>query len=431
MSDKIAVLGSVAAMYRLLRRLFGDRSGNVLIIATLSLPVLIGAGGLATDTIQWTLWQKEMQRQADSAALAGAYALAQGASAVTNATSEIGRHDYVTFSATPVIENAPTSGSYAGNANAVRVVLKTSQKLPFSSMFLASAPVLTAEATAAVVNNGNYCVISFEKTATAGVTMQGNATVSMGCGIATNSTASNAVVAGGSSSIYATPVSAVGGLASSSNYASGTVLLPHSIVQQDPFANLPTPDVPPGCGAKLTVAPNATAAVSNPSGVACYRGIDIKGTVSFAPGVYVIDGNALSFGSQAVVSGSGVTFILTSNNATSNPSSIATLDTNGGANVQLTAPTSGTYKGVLIYQDRRALDSGTNTINGNASSIIEGAIYMPSQAASFSGNSGMNTKCVQIAVRRVTFIGNTNIVNQCPSGSGSSSFTGTSVQLVG
>jgi hypothetical protein len=418
-------------MFERLVDLIRDRSGNVMFIATLSLPILIGAGGLATDTVQWTLWQKEMQRQADSAALAGAFAKAQGADPIANATTDINRYTAVTLSAGPTIENAPTTGSYAGNSNAVRVVLQTGRKLPFSSLFLASAPTLRAEATAAVISNGNYCVIAFETMATAGVTMQGNATVNMGCGIATNSTASNAVVAGGSSSIYATPVSAVGGLQSSSNYASGTVLLPHSINQQDPFASLPTPVVPPGCSNQLNVAPNAMVDVANPTGVACYRGMNIKGTTTFAPGVYIIDGNAFSASSQAAISGTGVTFVLTSNNATSNPSSIATLDMNGGANVQLTAPTSGPYQGVLIYQDRRAVDSGTNTINGNASSKLQGAVYMPSQAVSFSGGSGMNTQCIQIATRRVTFIGNNNIVNNCPSGSGSSAFTGTRVQLVG
>jgi len=413
-----------------LARLLRDEGGNVLFITTMALPVLIGAGGLATDTIQWTLWKREIQRQADSAALAGAYARAQGSSVTTAATADINRHSFVTLSGSPTIENAPTSGGYAGNANAVRVVLKTQQPLPFSSMFLSTAPMLTAEATAAAISNGNYCVISLESTTAVGVTMQGNATVRMGCGIATNSTATNAVVAGGSSSVYATPIAAVGGLQSRSNYATGTTLQPHSISQPDPFSNLPTPTVP-SCNAKLSVGPNSTQNVANPSGTTCYRGMDLKGTVNFAAGTYYIDGGTLSLGSQANISGSGVTFILTSNNATSNPSSIATIDVNGGATVQLTAPTSGTYAGVLIYQDRRALDSSTNNVNGNASSKLQGAVYMPSQAVSFSGDSGMDTACFQIVSRRVTFTGNNNIANNCPSGSGAGSFTGTRVQLVG
>ena len=417
-------------MFASLLSVMRSERGNVLFIATMSLPVLIGAGGLATDTIQWTLHQREIQRQADSAALAGAYAKAQGGSPAASATAEINRHSFVTLLGSPTVENAPTTGSYAGNTNAVRVVLQTRQALPFSSMFIGTAPTLTAEATAAVISNGNYCVISLEPTATAGVIMQGNASVTMGCGIATNSTAANAVVAGGSSSILATPVAAVGGLQASSNYASGTTLQPYSITQPDPFASLPAPTLP-SCSTKLNVAPNATAHVTNASGVTCYRGMDLKGTVSFDPGVYYVDGSSFSAGSQAAIIGAGVTFILTSNNATSNPASIATVDINGGANIQLTAPASGTYAGVLFYQDRRAQDSGANNINGNASSILQGAVYMPSQEVSFSGNSGMTTQCVQIVSRRVTFTGSNTIANSCPAGSGASSFTGTRVQLVG
>ena len=408
-------------------RIWRNEAGNALMLATMAMPVLIGAGGLATDTIQWSLWKRQIQRQADSAAMAGAFARAQGATVSTAAQSEIARHSFVTLSEAATIENAPTTGSYAGNTNAVRVVLKTRRALPFSSMFLCSAPTLVAEATAAVLNNGNYCVISLESTATVGVTMSGSASVDMGCGIATNSTAANAVIAGGSSSILATPVAAVGGLVASSNYASGTVLQPYSITQADPFAGLPTPVVSNACNNKIDDNPGDDTSFTE----GCFSKVDIKGTVRLGAGTYVIDSSNFKIGSTATVIGTDVTIILTSKNATSNPSSIGTVDINGTPTIQLTAPSTGTYAGVLIYQDRRASNLSTNKINGNASSILQGAIYMPSQGIDFQGDSGINTKCVQIVTRRVTFIGHTDIKNECPSGSGSSSFTGTAVRLVG
>lgn len=419
-------------------RIWRNEAGNALMLATMALPVVIGAGGLATDTIQWTLWKRQIQRQADSAAMAGAFARAQGASVSTAAQTEISRHSFVTLSQAATIENAPTAGSYAGNTNAVRVVLKTKRVLPFSSMFLSSAPTVTAEATAAVLNNGNYCVIALESTATYGITMSGSASVTMGCGLATNSTAANAVYAGGSASIFATPVAAVGGLAASSNYASGTVLQPYSITQADPFASLPTPVVPtsPSCSPQFKDKPGETHDISFPLGsygTACYKGMDINGTLIMGNGIYYIDGTsnkALSIGSTAVITGTNVTIILTSSN-TSNPSTIATATVNGTPTIQLTASTTGTYAGILLYQDRRAPNSSTNKINGNSSSILQGAIYMPSQEVNFQGNAGINTKCVQIVSRRVTFTGNNTIQNVCPSGSGASSFTGTAVRLVG
>ncbi len=415
---------------RAVGRLLRDRTGNVLMMAAASMPVLVGAAGLATDTVQWTLWKRQIQRQADSAALAGAYAVAQGFSASDSATSDINRMSLVTLTQTPTIENAPTTGSYAGNSKAVRVVLQTSAELPFSKILGVKAPVIYGEATAAVVGSGDYCVVSLEKTSAVGITLQGNATVNLGCGIATNSRASNAVTAGGSSVVTASPVAAVGGLSSSSNYATGTTLMPYSIPVLDPYAGLPTPTAAnlTGCNKKLTAKNGET----QPYSPGCYNNIDIKGTVNLAPGVYYIDGGTFDVGAQGVLNGTGVTIILTSSNAANNPSSIANVNINGGATLNLKAPTdlSDPYHGVLFYQDRRALDSQTNTINGNASSVLQGAFYFPGQALSFSGTSGMTTDCVKMVGKRVTFIGNSNIVNQCTN-KGVDPITATLVKLVG
>src|SRR5687768_10443723 len=57
----------------LFKRLWNDKRGNALIIAGASLPMVVGSAGLASDTIQWALWKRQLQRAADSAALAGVY----------------------------------------------------------------------------------------------------------------------------------------------------------------------------------------------------------------------------------------------------------------------------------------------------------------------------------------------------------------------
>jgi len=411
----------------LLGRLRRDRAGNVLIMAAAGMPLLIGAAGLAVDTVHWTYWKRQLQREADSAALAGAFAKAQGSDAIAAATNDITRTTDVTLSAPATIQNAPTSGAYAGNAQAVRVSLSTRQRLPFSGSFLSAVPTITVQATAAVVSNGSYCALALGTGSNGVITMQGNASLNFGCGVATNSKVSPAVSAGGSSNVVASPIAAVGGLPASSHYASGTQLLPYSLPQADPFASLPTPVVPGGCANKLTVNPSQTATL-DASSQACYKGLNIKGTVTMLPGVYYIDGD--SFSVQGTVTGTNVTIILTSSSAASNPSSIATLDMNGSGTIQLTAQTSGTYKGVLFYQDRRALNSGTNTINGNASSQFQGAFYFPSQELSFSGTSGMTTNCMQLVALGLTFTGNTTVNNSCPVGSGAGSFVGVQVRLV-
>ena len=395
-------------------------------IAAVCLPLLVGAAGLAVDTTQWTYWRRQLQREADSAALAGAFAKAQSKDPVVAANSDLSRTNTILLSGPADIHSAPTAGAFIGNSQAVRVSLTTSQRLPFSGSFMLATPAISASATAAVVSNGDYCALALSPTtASAGIKMQGSASLNFGCGLATNSQAANAVTAGGSSSITATPVSAVGGLTASNNYVGGTQLLPYSLPQPDPFANLPTPS-PSGCQSQVTVGPNTTQTLSP----GCYSGMNLKGTVTLNPGTYYIDGGSFSVGSQAIVAGDGVTIILTSSSAASNPSLIATLNVNGGATLQLTAPTSGTYKGILFYQDRRALDSGADTLNGNASSKLQGALYFPSQELDFSGTSGMTTDCLQLVAYRLTFIGNTSVSNQCPAASGAASFKGVQVRLV-
>ena len=400
----------------------------MLAITAACVPLLIGAAGLAVDTTQWSYWKRQLQREADSAALAGAFAKSQGMDAVTAARNDLSRTNVITLSGAADISSAPNAGAYAGNSQAVRVALTTAQRLPFSGYFLSSTPSITAHATAAVVTNGNYCAIALGATTAVGITMQGNASLNFGCGLATNSRAASAVSAGGSSSITATPVSAVGGLTASSNYTGTTQLLPYSLPQPDPYASLANP-APSGCQNQVTVGPNSTQALSP----GCYKGINIKGTATLSPGTYYIDGSSFSVGSQANVSTTGtggVTIVLTSSTAASDASSIATLNMNGGATVQLTAPTSGTYTGILFYQDRRAQDSGANTINGNASSKFQGAFYFPSQELDFSGTSGMTTDCLQLVALRLTFTGNTSVSNNCPASSGSHSFIGAQVRLV-
>src|SRR5438309_7245776 len=71
-------LRSLRKMIKWFRKLWHDRRGNALVIAGAALPLVIGSAGLASDTVQWAMWKRELQRMADSAALAGAYAKAEG-----------------------------------------------------------------------------------------------------------------------------------------------------------------------------------------------------------------------------------------------------------------------------------------------------------------------------------------------------------------
>ena len=255
----------------------------------------------------------------------------------------------------------------------------------------------------------------------------GSASIDLGCGVATNSTGAAAIAVNGNPTVRASPIAAVGGVPDSSRFSSDTVTQPYSPPQPDPFASLPAADIPSGtsCAGEVRVGPNETLALTP----GCYRGMDIKGTVTLAPGVYYIDGSTLSFGSQANVTGIGVTFILTSGTAATSPASIAQVDMNGGAKLNLSAPLTGPFAGVLFYQHRNA-PLTEQKINGNSQSRLDGAFYMPSTEITFNGNAGMEVQCLRLVGRRVNFSGNSNLVNTCPANSPTRGFDNLAVRLV-
>ena len=145
-----------------LRKLFGDKRGNALLLMGAGLPMLIGAAGLASDTIQWSLWKRQLQKAADSAALAAVYAKmsSQDVPAAVNydlgdtagSLSKSNRTGYALLA-------APTIGYPAnpsGGTNSVSVQLQMQHALSFTSVFMSTAPVIEANATAAAVVRANH-----------------------------------------------------------------------------------------------------------------------------------------------------------------------------------------------------------------------------------------------------------------------------------
>lgn len=79
----------------LFRRFASDRGGAVAFILALSTPFLIGGVGMTADVIQWTYMKRAMQRQADSGALAGAFAVSQQQDVAATVTADLARNSNV------------------------------------------------------------------------------------------------------------------------------------------------------------------------------------------------------------------------------------------------------------------------------------------------------------------------------------------------
>jgi len=442
-------------MFSFLKKLWRNKRGNALVLAGAALPLIVGSAGLASDTIQWALWKREIQRAADSAAMAGVYAIVQekevgtcsdinGATYANPVAYDLKKNAHVSGNTlTCSVTNPPATGSFTADPDAVKVDLQVQKQLSFSGMFMSTAPVISASATATIVPSGKYCAISLIDTATTGISAGGSTNVNLGCGMITNSVSMDAAIAFGSSTVTASPVAAVGGIDASDNWGAGTVLQPFTIAAEDPFKDV-DPPTPTGCQKfsdwdtgnnnkpGSTVDLTAAGSPITAGGTYCLKEssgkFDVQGNIILPSGTYVLDRTSLNMtNNNASLTCHSCTFIMTSADGTG----IGQVSLQGGK-LDLSAPDTGTYKGIMFYQDRRATQclNNCNLINGNASSTLVGAMYMPNQQLTFTGTSGMTTHCLQMVALTLQFNGNSSIDNACPAGGGSHSFDGKKVRLV-
>jgi Flp pilus assembly protein TadG len=421
-------------MIKFVKRLWNDRRGNALMIAGAALPVVVGAAGLATDTIQWTLWRRELQRAADSAAYAGVYVKAQSGSntdvqnavcAHLNTTSNStcstastvsnNHTGYSLLSGFPVI-TYPADDLANSLTNQVQVQLSMQQKLGFSSLFMSTAPTITATATAAMMPGLNPCAIGLSPS-TPSVTIGGSSNTNLGCPVMSDSMACPAVSTNGTTYSFISPtVAAAGCLPNSINGV--TTLLGHYLPQPDPFKDKYSTNIPTDAtcynnlnnGNVKYTKNGQTWLRSYESGKVCYTGNNgfkfSGGTYYLDPGTYYLDSTNFDTTGGTTLYGTGVTIILTG----TTPGSIST---NGNSTIQLSAPTSTTsaYRNMLFIQSSNATLNNNNTVNGNNSSSFDGAFYLPSGQVTFSGSSGASTKCAMVIGWTLQFTGNTDLQN--------------------
>jgi Flp pilus assembly protein TadG len=412
----------------LTKKLLRSERGNTMMIVAAVMPMLVGAGAIGIDVAQWALTKRHLQRMADTGAIAGANAVLQKGVAKPSVDRSLEHNDQISAT-TVVVENAPTAGTYAGDAGAVRVIVSASPQLSFVSMFMSGPTTLTAEATAKAMKDPRYCMIALEDGMQPGFDFSGSSGVEADCGIMTNSRAKPAAITFGGSAamVKASEVGAVGGLGTS-NWATGTKLLPYQAKLQDPYSYAPEANtfIKSPCNSSPAIVEGNQWTNRNLSEGCWTGGLTIKTSVTLNAGTYVIRGGTLAFTAGANVTATGpVTFVLTGDT----PTTIAKLSITGNSQINLTAPTSGSLKDILFYQDRRAKYLSTeNVLTGNSTSVFGGAFYFPTSNIHFTGNSDSTPVCARIVALRMSFTGNAQANISC--GSSIDKLLGESVRLV-
>jgi len=398
-----------------------DESGQTAVTAELGMLLVLGCVALGVEVGHLYNVRRQVQVAADAAAIAAALELqpcggtsnctvmqtaAQAALAENGLTgSSVAANCSASASSGLVLTvNDPPCAAGSGDPNHGKtgyVEVTVSEQAPtyFARIFgINSMPVL-ARAEATRVGGGN-CVYALDPTSSNSISVDLLAVVKSNCGFVDESTSQTAFGCNLLAAVNVSRISVTGGaeslLCSVSPTPTTNATTP---TPADPLAYLPKPAIPQ-CGVS-TSSPYygsssplliAGTAVLDPSYAYC-GGITILPTanVTFQPGTYVIKSNlgllginpgGITIALGANVNGSGVTFY---NYGPSGGVTFLLPSVTLGA-VNLTAPTSGTYSGVLFFQDPG--DTTPATILGDTSlnSDLEGAFYFPTARVSYAVN---------------------------------------------
>jgi Flp pilus assembly protein TadG len=417
-------LSPLRSFNRMLAAFAGDRSGAATLTIALTFTILVGFAALGTEVAEWYSIRRTMQGAADSAAYSAATAKWNGASTAAysseakSVTASYGFADEVA-SAVVTVNSPPASGSHTADGNAVEVLVSRPQPLQLARMFLAGPPTLNTRAVATLNAGGNACVLALDRSDITDVADNGNTTLNLNsCNLYVNSPSNSALTLKGQATINANAAFISGNYTTSGqaslNTTAGTFT--GAAAANDPYADVAIPSYT-GCNqTNYSLTGNKSQAFTpGSSGIMVFcNGLSVSGgsSVTLSPGTYIINGGSFSIAGNSSISGNGVTIILTGSSGTG----YATASISGGADINLTAPTSGPLAGLAIFQDRNAPQNANspNSFTGGTNQNVTGAIYLPNQGVTFNGGTTTGgAVCTQLVALTITFNGNAAFNNNC------------------
>lgn len=364
--------------------------GQAIILIALSIVGLLGLVALAVDGGNAYSERRRAQNAADTTVLDAALAKLRGQNLYTEGLARAASNKYVDSDATAAsttsdvnveIYNPPISGPYSGNAEYIQTFITATIPTYFGRVV--GIPTITnrveavARAKPPIITppfNGN-AIVGLAPEECKAVVYQGNAATTVtGGGIFVNSECPSAAFFNNASAAQLTApcLQSVGGI----TYNPGAINIPSGCINSG-VPPIQTPVYPnPTCSGPASKDSN----VLSPGNVA--GNFPPAGVTHLNPGVYCVGGN-FRMNATEVLIGTGVVIRVEGD-----------VRINGGAHLELSAPTSGPFTGLLLFLP----EGNTNevVINGDSSSTFSGSIMAPSSPISIEGTGalGLNGQVV-------------------------------------
>ncbi len=340
-----------------------------------------------------------------------------------------------TFAVT-VAANAPGSGTPMGTVTFVDST--TGQSLGTvtlsggsGSLTVSTLPTGSQTVTATYNGDGNFLTSNggvsvmplasidvLNKSTSGALTLSGNANITVPGTIDVDSSSSTAIVAGGNAIMNASSIQIVGGYSKSGNAQLNPRPTTGITVLADPLAGLAIPSL---TGSKVTVNVSGNSSQTINPGIYSSISVSGNGKLTMNAGIYVIAGGGFSVSGNGSVTASGV---LIYNAGSAYPilgGTFGGITFSGNGHIALSAPTTGTYAGIGLFQSRD--NTQALSLSGNNLSNVTGSIYAANAQLVLSGNAQLKDALV---VGSMNLSGNSifNTLTSGGSGSGGDSGSG-------
>jgi len=394
-----------------------DESGAVAFVFALMATGLIAILGLGVDIGAWHRIDRTLQNAADAAAVAAAR---NGTSLYqSEANAVVAQYGLVdgTGGITVTALNNQTCPNGQTNCYLVTVSMSAAPQF-FSQVVGIPAPALSSSVMAGGGQTHSYCLLALSSSGTdPAITTNGAPKADLsGCSIMSNTSAG----------CHGHDLKADYGDAHKTNNGCGIVQNSNVAPVADPYKSLASSIPTDSCGGSYPQEPTKKSSSPLPASNQ-WTGAKTLGATTIVCGDLQLTGNTTlttaSPGSVLVIengqldtngftlqtaSGSALTIIF------SGSAGSYTHAPTGGGTLDFNAPTSGTWKGVAIYQDP-ALTTGVDISAAGNSPIwdITGLVYLPHSSVTFSGavnKSSNGASCFALVVDNITINGTGDIL---------------------
>lgn len=383
-------------------------AGNFAIMGALVLPILIVAAGGAVDVANAYAKKKDLQERLDAGTLSAAPQKSQAdreklVQQFMAAVTQNGAQDPLAGSRGNANGNSAQSEFLAGT-NSLRVTsnadgsVTADYSIGFRPTFLSMVGMgqmtlkVSATAYAETKEVEQNCIYSLGNTAQNVLINSGANIKSQKCGVMVHSTANPAFIMNAGSKVE-TRKFCVKGTQAIQNGGTLTNLEKGCKPEADPWAGkIATPTLPTTC---TTSGAKDGAVHSIKPGMHCNVNFNGSPKITFEPGLHIIR-DTMVINSGSTVIAEGVTFYF--------PSSSIELRANGALTATMKAPTSGIYKGILMFETPTKQNGSRPFIfNGSKGEQLEGVIYLPNRDVTYNSTTNQ--------VNKIQLIVNSLIIN--------------------